>query len=502
MIRTLLILIFGMVIIETKTFAREVTFEWDALPSATGYEIQVAQKADFKEVQFQKTTKDPQLDADLPLGRYFYRVRAIDQKNRPGHWSDPMDVAVTPYSPELKTPKNESNYSYFELPPKLDFEWKPVDGNVEYEIFIYKTTGKKALETKTKETHFSTETIGEGEYMWKLRTIINGNFAGPYGEPRRFLIEKKDFQAPSLVKPIGGEGVPAYRPVNFTWKMDPVVHFTDMDLQKSEGNKDKNFKLPEVGKNLKDMTDYTVPYMEPGEYKWNVRTKEGESTEGKTAKEETFEVRNDLITDGNRSVNFGLGTSLDQRRIGSTTYNAGGSTRSISTKYFPWEGFGLTLDESSEEYLRSPWTQPNQTFTAALALRFGVVGYHQELIFGYRQADDIFADQNSNFFLLTTSGPVVGMLMEGTISRKTRFDLLFRYFKPLSTLEDFGAYVSDNYTGGLTFSWNVIDQFWIHYGFIYEKTISSLKPSGTQDTVIEWETTRFEPIHLGISWEF
>ena len=166
-----------------QSLAREVELSWEPFESALGYHVFVSKTPDFKNVVLKKALRTPSINTTLEIGTYFYKVRAIDKSKQVGHWSEPMKFSVDPYPPELKTPKNDVEYSYFEIPPLIDLEWKPLDDAPEYELLVSKTTGMKVLEKRFKETKFQAKTIGEGEYLWKVRTIYKGIFESPYCEP-------------------------------------------------------------------------------------------------------------------------------------------------------------------------------------------------------------------------------------------------------------------------------------------------------------------------------
>lgn len=491
--------------------AREVELSWDPFDNTLGYHIYVSKSADFKDIVVKKATKEPAISVNLEIGTYFYKVRAVDKDKQPGHWSEPMKFSVTPYPPELKSPKNDVEYSYFEIPPNVEFEWKPVDDNPEYELFVYKTTGKKVFEGKFKDLKASIHTLEEGEYMWKLRTIYKGIYESPYGEPRRFTIEKKDIQKPNLVTPAQDSAVPAYHSILLEWQKDPISKFSDIDLNYVDSETGKKSKI-EVPQNLSETEKYELPFAEPGEYTWTVKTKEGEKTKGLLSEPGHFTARKDLISADNFSFYYGLGLQSLSQSYTSTYYPGYETGESTSTSwsnnvggsYYLSEGYGLQLDMSLAKHHQADSDVPHQTWTFANHFRFGTPGFNQHFIFGYRQMNvyEVTTAPVADYQLYTSNGLVIGTQFNGSVGSKYKILVEGLYYKPLSTSEAKAKFTGDVYEGTLGFSWNPAYKFWIGYEFRYQKGVYQVVPGNNPDSVYnKWDTTVLTPILIKLSFE-
>jgi len=298
-----LLLIFNLY--GTASLAREVELSWAPMAQATKYEIQIDSEISFSKPAVSDQSVKAAYTVNLDTGAYFFRVRVVDIKNRPGRWSKPTPLIVTAYAPELVAPENAYETSYYEIYPSLEFSWKPVTGKSNsYEILIYKTTGEKIIEGNASDTTFKTDKISEGDYLWKVRTVSGKDLISSYSEPRRLVITKKNLTPPTLISPEKNGITPAYREVPFSWTKDPNAHFTDLNYEKVTGrDAAKPFK-----KKISDLsgTTYVADYEEPGEYKWSVTTKEGKDTPGVSSPTYDFEVRDDVITRGNYELEFSL----------------------------------------------------------------------------------------------------------------------------------------------------------------------------------------------------
>ena len=133
-------------ILLSQIFAREVDFAWEAFQNARAYQIQVASDIEFTDIILKKLTKKPKLSIELPYGQMYYRVRAINQKKKPGIWSEPGLVLVKPYSPETISPPTDSSYVLFKKALDIPFEWKEQKDHEKYVILIKKESGEKVIE--------------------------------------------------------------------------------------------------------------------------------------------------------------------------------------------------------------------------------------------------------------------------------------------------------------------------------------------------------------------
>ncbi len=500
-----------LILFTTHAQAREVELSWDPFENTLGYHVYVSKTSDFKQVVVKKASKEPTITVNLDIGTYFYKVRAVDKDKQPGHWSEPMKFSVTPYPPELKAPKNDVEYSYFEIPPKVEFEWKPVDDNPEYEIFIYKTTGKKVFEGRTKDTKYSLNTLEEGEYMWKLRTIYKEIYESPYGEPRLFTVEKKDIQKPELIKPVQDQAVPAYRPIALEWQKDPITKFSDIEMSYVDDETGDKKTVP-MPTNISESETYELPFAEPGEYTWAVRTKEGEKTKGVLSETGHFTARKDLISAGNFAFYWGIGlTSLTQTYKSTYTpgYENGESkstawTNNFIGNYYFTEGYGLQLDLTYGKYHQADADLPYMTTTITNRLRFGTPGFNQNFIIGYRQMNvyEIINAPAASYELYTTNGLVMGTQFNGTIARNYQLSVEGLYYKPITHIEDRGKLSGDVYEGTIGLTWNPTYKFFIGYEFRYHRGIYQVVPQNSPDTRNnKWDTTIITPIFFKLGFE-
>ncbi len=505
-IRTIILALFIGFLFSLNLQAREVTFSWEPFENVLGYQIEVSQTMKFDQVDVKKIMKSPNLTTDLPMGTYYYRVRAIDPQKKAGYWSEPMKVIVAPYPPELASPKNIAEYSYFEIPPKIDFTWKPTEGEPVYELFIYKTTGKKMFEQKTSKPNLRVETLTEGEYMWKVRTFYKNIYQSDYCEPRRFTIEKKPISEPKLVDPIKSKMVPDYRQLKFTWEKDAASHFTDIKIEHLD-EKGKA-KVVATQNNISENTFYEHTFEEDGKYQWSVTTKEGEKTKGLSSVTEKFEIRKDLTAGGDYSIEFGLSlfsgaSEFQNNRSVPTGTGTLAKTRTnfhLNGSYFLSDNYGLRLNLMRGNYNEDQL--PTYDWQINNAIRMGAPGFSQEFLIGYRQMDlyEFISQPSPIVNSFTTIGVNVGTIIRFTVAHNWRAVLAADYYKPLSFRETWGTLTADVYDLSIGAGWNPFYKFWINYQMRFDKAVFSFLPNGATGSSFT-NRTEFSPFFITVSLE-
>ncbi|MBK9294393.1 MAG: hypothetical protein IPM57_08095 [Oligoflexia bacterium] len=501
-----------LLLLSLNLFARDVEFSWAPMPQAIKYEIQISNTIKFENTLAKEVVEKPMFATKLEVGRYYYKVRVIDLKGRPGKWSKPATVLVDPYSPELILPENGHEVSYFEVLPEVKFEWKTEHQKMSYEVLVSKTTGEKVLEEKVNDFTLIANKLPEGEYNWKVRTVSE-TVSSAYTEPRRFNIIKKPLQTPKLIKPENDGMSAAYRKVDFTWEQDPVAKFTDFYFEKikSYTNDSKPFKIKK--ENL-TTTSYTDPYQEPGLYKWWVTTKEAQNTPGVTSEVNNFELRNDVLSQGNYELEFSLSYLNDQYTT--TSARSDGLTQiaqqSMSSGvfvgflggYYILEGLGIYLSQRTAKVAVENFNDLISETDLQFRLRFGSKGFNQEFQFGYRVMDIIEAENTPSVTstAFTTLGPLIGTRMTATIIPTIKAQLSGFYFKPFSNVQSIGGLTADIFGGSLGVKWNFMYQFWLGYKFSFEQINGIFQTPGQPSSYnASWTQYRTEPFYISLSFE-
>jgi len=76
---------------------RQVGFQWSEVRDAAGYQIQIAQQADFAELYLEDTTVRLYFDVEMTVdGPVWWRVRGVDVHGEPGPWSVVRKLEINP----------------------------------------------------------------------------------------------------------------------------------------------------------------------------------------------------------------------------------------------------------------------------------------------------------------------------------------------------------------------------------------------------------------------
>jgi hypothetical protein len=303
--------------------------------------------------------------------------------------------------------------------------------------------------------------------------------------------------------------LPAYQDVTLEWKKDEVAKFTDLAVSYKSAENEEVSKT-EPPKNTTD-TSWTLKSAEPGDYKWRVRTKEGEATRGVDSNVGEFKVRKDIVSGDNWGFYYGLGFFSKNLSSKSTKVPGGGSGKVQASSfvnqaggnYYFNQGFGLQLDTWHSDVKQSDWDLPESGFTLSARLRFGTPGFNQQFIFGYRQMNEyeMITEPSKNYILYSTNGGVIGTSLNGSIAGRYRLGIQFLYYKPLSYQETLGELSGDVYEGNLNFAYNISYKFWASLDLGYQQAVYRAGSRGQDNTVkTTWDATRLAPT-LRVSFE-
>ena len=160
-----------------KAQADTVSLEWERISDATSYEISLrGEKVEIINI------KQASWRGELPPGKYYFKIRSLDQRGVAGEWSEESSFLVRPL--EVKSVKVKKS----EQDKKLFFSWSY---NHPYDFFrvIVKKNGKEIYNKKT-ENLFQELLVDTGEYEVGVKAISRG-VLGKINYKKLTLKEKK-----------------------------------------------------------------------------------------------------------------------------------------------------------------------------------------------------------------------------------------------------------------------------------------------------------------------
>ena len=214
---------------------RWVDLEWDTIEDATEYEVELFEVADDQEFSRGTfKTLAPKWSHSVAPGKYFIRLRSIDERGVPGEWSEKVDVKVKVLSPLLLRPSMNEKL----MQSMVSFEWKEVSGATSYQLVVLDSSGKvlhNAVTPLAKETVYLKDL---GAYKWTVFSLENDDEAR----------EEKDFTEGSYkaFERVGGElEAPALKvqineEVKISWEKIPDAQSYEVDFLPPQRKGEKN----------------------------------------------------------------------------------------------------------------------------------------------------------------------------------------------------------------------------------------------------------------------
>ncbi|HVO70213.1 MAG TPA: M6 family metalloprotease domain-containing protein [Aggregatilineaceae bacterium] len=258
-----------------KTADRTPSFAWNAVTTATRYNLQVSTDPDFSSpalnVVTSHTSYTPSNPDALPYGMYYWRVAAGDQG---GLWSDWSVVRAVTVS-ILGAPKNAAHVT--DTTPA--FTWSAVSSAVQYNLEVYDDAGLSHVVfayTGLLSTVSPTSPLSSGQHWWRVQVDRGSGFEG-WTPAWTLTVTLPPPQAPLLLSPAGGERLSTTTP-QLTWGDVQGAYQYQVQIARSSSF---SHPLQDVTLSPGDPLAYTASALaDGGTYYWRVRALNGMGVTG------------------------------------------------------------------------------------------------------------------------------------------------------------------------------------------------------------------------------
>ncbi len=176
---------------DQKLITSKVTFDWEDVPGATNYKIQLSTKKDFSILLVSTGTVDSSYAFGTKLAYntvHYWRIKPkIGGFWQP--WSPVMKfTSMDPLAKPLLLSPEPGAIITSGNTPTLD--WDPVTNGFTYLVQISKLADFSTtyFKTTTDKTEFMTNPLPKGKYFWRVRAIDASGGKGPWSEVRWFKI--------------------------------------------------------------------------------------------------------------------------------------------------------------------------------------------------------------------------------------------------------------------------------------------------------------------------
>jgi hypothetical protein len=252
-------------------------FSWGAVATATRYELQVDNDADFTSPEVSNSNIPStvfSLTQNLTQGWHHWRVRGIDAAGNAGPWSATRQVGVN----INKTPNNNSQLVWANTATSQLFTWSGVTGATGYTLQIAADTAFTDIRhssallagTATSYTLPATHGLGYGTYYWRV-LVNNLAFTSPNIYFTLTLTPPLPL-APTLGVPVSAGFTNNRRP-SFTWNAVTYAPAYGTLTYEIQVDNQSTFTSPEFSANGLTTLTATPSADLPadGVYSWRVR---------------------------------------------------------------------------------------------------------------------------------------------------------------------------------------------------------------------------------------
>lgn len=259
-----------------------IVTEWDPVPDAGSYLVEVAKTEDFKESKKYQIKDTRYVISDYKPGNIFYHVTPIDEKNAisEDHADGKMDIFIEP--PTLVATKSHfywaKNSKDESVPWEFNNRWLPIPTVQNYFIEIAQSADFKdpIVQSRTDKTQHSVK-LKDGKYFWRVKALRpDGTTASDFSTPGQFSYAyEKQLPSPVLVEPAKNMTLFFQKkkdtPFYLTW--DSVERATEYEVEVAT---DPKFTNPVFSQKLSGSKVLLSDAIPRGNLYWHVRASVGD----------------------------------------------------------------------------------------------------------------------------------------------------------------------------------------------------------------------------------
>jgi hypothetical protein len=240
---------------------------WLAVSGATTYELQVDNNSSYNSPEYSLNgiASTSQETSVLANGKYYWRVRALNQYQVKGGWSSvryfTIDAAA-PTVPQLLSPMDAA----FSTNSKPSFSWKSSGSPTHYEIQL----STSAAFSSTTATYAVTgasfrppSPLLLTTYYWRVRAFDALNNASDYSSPRRVIITAGNNVAPVPNRYTSSTPTLTWKP--FAWAANYQIQVDNNSNFGSREYEDQN-----ISGSAKSIM---LPLLPNGTWYWRIRVR-------------------------------------------------------------------------------------------------------------------------------------------------------------------------------------------------------------------------------------
>jgi len=210
----------------TNTNQLNINFVWqpsnDLASGVYGYEIYISTTSDFSVWTSSGFTHVEACAYQLSQGKYYWRVRAVDNASNYGLWSVEYELIIDttpPNAPNLTAPSDGATTNY----TTITFEWGAVSDNGPSGVSHYRleisTINNFAIlyySSNTLINPFTHSLINSSTYYWRVFAVDRAGNYSSISSTWSIIVDTIPPQVPILVSPINNFAT-NHKTITFTW---------------------------------------------------------------------------------------------------------------------------------------------------------------------------------------------------------------------------------------------------------------------------------------------
>ncbi|MEJ2053177.1 MAG: hypothetical protein P8X42_04580 [Calditrichaceae bacterium] len=258
---------------QAATIPVNLTFDWQEVPAAIEYEIQVSEYPDFSTIAFEKAgiaNNSVEVNDLVYYRTYYWRVRSWSGY-AVSSWSGTWSFTTQREGPDLYSPNDNSS----NMPTEINFSWSSVAGALNYELqisFDAEFTTTEITKNNINGTNILIDSLEtDNIYYWRVRAITDDGISG-WSVVYRFTTSKP---GPGPIFP-GYDEINVPSDVKFTWN-------SVMGAESYEFQVTTDYQFLTIDQSYGPVTDTT--YLVDGlyhnqDYYWRVRANFSDGSSG------------------------------------------------------------------------------------------------------------------------------------------------------------------------------------------------------------------------------
>lgn len=287
---------------------RWIELDWDEIPGAKGYDVELFEIIDQKE--FSRGlfhTETPNWAKESNPGKYNVKMRALDSRKVPGPWGVAIPIVVKFPPPQMIRPLNDEILINSEMNELLvTFQWNNVSGALFYQLIVFNSKNKVILNEITKDIEVKYKLTHIDNYKWYVLSLFSPD---EKKDPADFLLNKDEslkekkfsIKGQMLKPPVLDVEILPENALLFRWKDVFRADAYLYEVFKEDINKDLKKVLSKTNK--KNQYTFNKKNFSDGKYVINIKATSNDYQESENARVIFTLEKNKFEISNNESIN-------------------------------------------------------------------------------------------------------------------------------------------------------------------------------------------------------